>query len=120
MGPKNKNQDNENWDDVSDDFGIPWKDYSPGDSQVGEYIGSREVTPRDGSMFLSHQLKKDDDTVVGISGATLNHRFSTIRTGSRVKVTFTGTEKSSYGSTNMKMFEVQVKAGTTLLNPAHA
>jgi hypothetical protein len=115
-----KTTDNEEWENVDDDWATPWEDFKKGDSVIGLFAGSKEVVPRaGGNAFLSHRIKRDDGTLIGVSGATLDARMAKLPVGARVKVTFTGTEKSARG-TDMRLYDVQSAPGTKLIDPLSA
>ena len=99
---------------VEDVFPEPWKDMNEGDYIVGKYLGSMEINGADSKPFTVYKLRTPDDDLISVSGASLEARMATIPVGTKLKVTFLGTEKSAKGS-RMKMFEVQAPKGTKYL-----
>lgn len=105
---------NTEWNDVEDVYAQPWKDFKKGDSIEGIFMGSEEVRAGPNEKpFMSHHVKKEDGQLVGVSGATLDKRMVRLSKGSKVKVTFDGTQPSKRG-TPMKLFKVQVAPGTSV------
>jgi hypothetical protein len=113
---KNNNDEftDEEFDTVEDSFPEPWKDMDKGDFIIGRYLGSAEINGSNDNPFTIYKLKNDADELISVSGASLEARMVTIPIGARLKVTFTGTEKTKKGS-NMKLFTVQVAKNTKLL-----
>jgi hypothetical protein len=116
---QNKKNNNNEFDDeefvtVEDSFPEPWKDMDEGDHIVGRYVGSAEINGTNDKPFTIYKLKNDDDELISVSGASLEARMAAIPVGARLKVTYTGTEKSKHG-TPMKMFNVQVAKNVKLI-----
>jgi hypothetical protein len=99
---------------VDDVFPEPWKDMSEGESIVGKYLGTGIINGSNDKPFTIYKLKNNEGDYISVSGASLEARMSLIPIGSRIKVIYTGTEKSKHG-TPMKMFEVLVAKAVKLL-----
>lgn len=104
----------DDFEDVPDSYAEAWKEPKVGDSVIGEYCGARMVKGDRGDMFPAYVVKREDDTLVSVAGASMQGRMSRIPQGTRIKITFTGTEKSGKGS-QMKLFEIKMAKGVKLL-----
>jgi hypothetical protein len=108
---KNNIENNNDFEIVEDIFPEPWKDMDEGDFIIGKYLGTSLINGANEKPFTIYKLRNDDGELISVSGASLEARMVTIPVGTRLKITFKGTEKSKHGS-GMKMFEVQAPKGT--------
>lgn len=110
-----KNGNKTQWTTVDDGFGTPWKPETAGESLEGYYLGMVDVKGQDGT-FTSYQIRREDDTVLGVSGASLGGRMLQIPKGTLVRITYNGRiQNKSNPSRSFKDFHIQVAAGTVLL-----
>ena len=110
----NKAFDDDEFETVEDVFPEPWKDMDEGDYIVGRYLGKAEINGSNNKPFTIYKLKNADDELISVSGASLEARMALIPVGTKLRITYSGTEKTKHGS-DMKMFEVQAAKGTRLL-----
>jgi len=102
--------------EVTSNFGTPWKPEKEGDTLEGEYIGYDEVpTARNGKKtFRSYRLKHDSGEIFGVAGAVLDRKFKQIPKGTYCWITYVGEMETSNGEA--KDFRVECEQGTKLLS----
>jgi hypothetical protein len=113
---KSKNQSQtktDDYDDVEDSYAEPWKDPEEGDTVEGKYLGSREIGGNRGQSFPVYVLQQMDGTLISVAGSTLESRMSRIPEGTKVKVTYLGTQE--HKGNDMKLFKIGMAKGTKLL-----
>jgi len=108
------NASDDEYEDVPDSYAEAWKEPKVGESISGEYCGARMVRGDRGEKFPTYVIKRDDDTLVSVAGASMAGRMARIPEGTRIKITFTGKEKSGKGS-EMKLFDIKMAKNTKLL-----
>lgn len=111
---------------VESSFAKPWNP-KQGESIVGKYKGTEEISPKDGEPFISYRIKPMEQTfddegaevkAWGVSGAFLASKFDQVPVGAVVRLTFLGMQKANRGQS--KQFELEVAEGTRLVDPEGA
>jgi len=111
---QNENQDADfEGEDVPDSYATPWKDPVKGTSIVGTYLGAQAIKKERGEgTFDAHVMQRADGSLVSVAGGSIDARMARVPYGTKVKVTFEGTQKHKGG--NMKLFSVICEKGTKL------
>ncbi len=106
------NKDSE-FETVEDTYAEPWKDMDVGDTLEGKYLGFREVRGDGKRLFPTYVIQLVDGTLRSVAGGTLEGRMYRIPEGTKVRVTFKGTQ--THKGNEMKLFDVDMAKGTKLL-----
>lgn len=100
-------------EDVPDSYATPWKEPKKGDSIMGTYLGAKAIPKERGEgTFDAHVLQRADGSLVSAAGGSIDARMDRVPYGTKVKITFQGTQKHKGG--NMKLFDVICEKGTKL------
>jgi hypothetical protein len=78
---------------------------------TGYYQGHRSDKGDQGYHVISNIVESDDETL-GFWGSTdLNDKLRRVRSGARVRITYTGTEEVAAGYSPKQLFKVETSSG---------
>lgn len=108
-------ENNKKFVKVDGAFSDPWKPTTIGDSIEGVYLGFQDVTAGKKGAFRSYHFRTKAGQKLSITGAGLKTVMSQVPPKSECRVTYRGTQETDRGE--MKLWEVEVAAGTDLRDP---